>query len=187
MKRPCSNLAKLEIEKLNDRIFIKIKNDLRNKYRCLIKQKNFDMNLFDKVIQKEIISFTIHHNPIYTYIFKKIEKLFLKEIANYNEQKYHGLLCPEQVSKVLTSSFFFDMGVSVPMEKVTLRKIIENERLLSPVDKFPKRQKTPRKETKFDIMKGYNQGVCNIIRYSSSIGKRPQSYRDLHPKGWQKY
>ena len=59
LKHNVSNLSKIEIDKLQDKLLFTLKKDLKNKYNVLIRQKEFDLNSFEKTIIKEIKFFAL--------------------------------------------------------------------------------------------------------------------------------
>lgn len=159
LKHNVSNLSKIEIDKLHSKLLFTIKKDLKNKYNVLIRQKEFDLNSFDKTIIKEIKYFAFHNYPLYNQLFQLIERKFLKEIANYSEKEKNGLLTMNNIDNIIQppSQYEYSMCLTYNIGKVTLRNVIkEEDKNGIIVDKYPKRQKSPKPISKTDIMKVYN-------------------------------
>ena len=158
LKHNVSNLSKIEIDKLHDKLLFTLKKDLKNKYNVLIRQKEFDLNSFEKTIIKEIKYFAFHNYPLYNQLFQLIERKFLKEIATYSEKEKNGLLTMNKIDNIIqpSSKYEYSMCVTYDIGKVTLRNVIEEEKNGIVVDKYPKRQKSPKQKTKIDLMKAYN-------------------------------
>lgn len=121
-----SSLTKEDIEKINKNLRLKLKSDISNKYYSLIKDRDFDMKIFESTIKKEIIAFSFNINPFYKQLFIIVERQFLKLISDCPEKLYHGLL-----TKTIVDSFDslrnynYDKGLALFPPKVTIRNVVE--------------------------------------------------------------
>ena len=158
-----ANLSKYEIEELQSKLLSTLKKDLNNKYGNLIRQKEFNLKSYEKELMKEIKYFSFHNYPFYNQLFRIVEKKFLKEISNYSERDKNGLLTIENIDDMVKNykTYDFNICTSYNVGKISLRKIINEEDIMKPVDKYPQRQKTPKKITKNDIMKAYNKTISS--------------------------
>lgn len=156
-----ANLSKYEIEELQNKLLSKLKKDLKNKYGNMIHQKEFNLKSYEKELMKEIKYFSFHNYPFYNQLFRIVEKKFLKEISNYTEREKNGLLSIENIDEMVKNykTCDFNICTSYNVGKISLRKIINEEDIMKPLDKYPQRQKTPKKITKNDIMKAYNKTI----------------------------
>ena len=164
------NLTRKEINELNENLSKKVKNDLSNKYYNLIRDKRYDINAFDKEIQKEVIKFKFHLNPFYNNIFAIIEKKFLEEITKYLDYYYRGLFYPKFIERIMDrkeenkyenkyETYQFDKSICFDIGKVSIRNIIENENFLKPVDKYKNKQPKPKDKGKTEKMSEYNKTI----------------------------
>jgi methionine synthase II (cobalamin-independent) len=161
------NLNRKQIMELNENLFKKIKNDLKNKYYNLIRDKHYDINAFNKVIKNEILKFKFHINPFYNNIFGLIEKKFLEELTKNLDYYNRGLFYPQFIERIMDrneeideyENYQFDKSICFSLGKVTLRNIIENEKILKPVDKYKKKISKEKKKSKTDIMFDYNKSI----------------------------
>ena len=124
--------------KKHDKILLqKTINALKDKYRNLIRERNFNMNCFKQKVMKEIKKLTYYFIPNYDSFYIKMERLFLKEISNCYNLENNGLLTPPSVHNMLYIQNY-KYSVHFPVGKVTLRNVVENEPELAPVDKYLK-------------------------------------------------
>ena len=127
-----------EDPKRHDKVLLqKTMKALKEKYRNLIKERNFDINCFKQKVIKEIRKLNYFVLPNYDKFFIKIERLFLKEISICYNYENNGLLSPPSLHDLLKVNNY-RYNVHFPVEKVTLRNIVENEPQYAPVDKYLK-------------------------------------------------
>ena len=161
------NLNRKQIMELNENLFKKIKNDLKNKYYNLIRDKHYDINAFNKVIKNEIIKFKFLINPFYNNIYGLIEKKLLEELTKKLDYYNRGLFYPQFIERIMDrneeideyDNYQFDKSICFSLGKVTLRNIIENEKILKPVDKYKKKISKEKIKSKNDIMFDYNKSI----------------------------
>ena len=152
-----------EDPKRHDKILLqKTMTLLKDKYRNLIKERNFDINYFKQRVIKEIKKLTYIVLPYYDNFFKKIEKIFLKEISNCYNLENNGLLTRPSVHNMLEVGNY-KYSVHFPMGKVTLRNIVENEPEFAPVDKYLKVQDRIRALSKNERRINYSKNILNNL------------------------
>ena len=145
--------------KRHDKVLLqKTINALKDKYRNLIKERNFNMNCFKQKVIKEIRKMTYYFIPNYDSFYIKMERLFLKEISNCYNIKNNGLLTPPSVDNMLNIQNY-NYSVHFPIGKVTLRNIVENEPEFAPVDKYLKIKDRIRALSKNEKRKIYSNDI----------------------------
>ena len=82
---------------------------LNNKYRNLIKERNFNINNLRPKLMKEIKNINYIVLPNYTTFCLKIERLFLREISDYYNHKNTGLLSPLKMNDILRKKYEFSV------------------------------------------------------------------------------
>ena len=135
---------------------------LKDKYKNLIKERNFNINLFKQRVIKEIRKLTYFVLPNYDTFFKKIERIFLKEISNYCNLENNGILRHPCVHNILEVDNY-KYSVHFPLGKVTLRNIVENERELAPVDKYLNVREKMRAMSKNERRINYSQRILDNL------------------------
>ena len=136
----------------------KTMNALKDKYRNLIKERNFNMNCFKQRIIKEIRKMTYYFIPNYDSFFIKMERIFLKEISNCYNLDNNGLLTPPSLHNMLAVENY-KYSVHFPVGKVTLRNVVENEKELAPVDKYLKVKDVTRAKSKNERRINYSYNI----------------------------
>ena len=140
----------------------KTMNQLKDKYRNLIRERYFNMNFFKQRIIKEIKKLTYLVLPNYDSFFIKIERIFLKEISNCYNMENNGLLSPPSVHNMLRVHDY-RYNVHFPIGKVTLRNIVENEPQFAPVDKYLQVQDRYRAMSKNERRINYSNKILNNL------------------------
>ena len=152
-----------EDSKRHDKILLqKTMASLKDKYRNLIKERNFDINNFKQKVIKEIRKMTYLFIPNYDSFFIKIERLFLKEISNYYNIENNGLLTPPCVHNMLHVQNY-KYSLHFPVGKVTLRNVVENEKDFEPVDKYLKVKDKYRAMSKHERRINYSNNILNNL------------------------
>ena len=135
---------------------------LKDKYRNLIRERNFDMIWFRQRVIKEIRKVTYYVLPDYDSFFKKIEKIFLKEISNCCNLENNGILTPPSVHDMLIVNNY-KYSVHFPVGKVTLRNLIEYEPRYAPVDKYLNLRNRGRAMSKTERRIDYSKKLLNNL------------------------
>ena len=135
---------------------------LKDKYKNLIKERNFNINCFKQRVIKEIRKLTYFVLPNYDSFYKKIEKIFLKEISNWCNLENNGLLTTPCIHNILEADNY-KYSVHFPVGKVTLRNIVENERELAPVDKYLNVREKMRAMSKNERRINYSQRIIDNL------------------------
>ena len=152
-----------DIPKRHDKILLKkTMNQLKDKYRNLIRERNFNMNCFEQRVIKEIRKLTYFVLPNYDSFFIKIEKIFVKEISNCYNIESNDLLSPPSVHDMLRVHNY-RYNLHFPIGKVTLRNIVENEKELAPVDKYLQVQDRYRAISKNERRINYSNKILNNL------------------------
>ena len=111
--RKPSNLYTLSKEDLNSfskSAYEKVRNDLKNKYSQVIRDKNYDIKQFEKTLKKEVDEFNYLNYPKYNEMFHKIEKKFLRCITTYDDIN-RKLLSKDNVRKIINQEhYYFNKG-----------------------------------------------------------------------------
>ena len=117
-------LSKEDLSNFDKKIFIKVKNDLKNKYSGMIYDKNYNISNFDKILKKEIIEYNYLNYQKYNEMFIKIEKIFLKHLSKYDDYQ-RRILSREKVKKAIhQDTFYFYKGNN--FKQVEKQKQISN-------------------------------------------------------------
>ena len=87
----------------------KIISFLKNKYRNLIKERNYNINDFKSKLLKEIKRINYIVSPNYTIFCQRMERLFLKEISDYYNHKNTGILSPSKIDNILMKKYEFSL------------------------------------------------------------------------------
>lgn len=87
----------------------KIISFLNNKYRNLIKERNYNINDFRPKLIKEIKRINYIVLPNYTMFCQNMERLFLKEISEYYNHKNTGILSPSKINNILQKQYDFSL------------------------------------------------------------------------------
>ena len=110
MKHFCAlNMMSLEKDNYNkmvNEIFLKVKKDLKNKYNSLIYEKNYNIDSFDKTLRKIIIDYNYYNNKNYNSLLRKVENIFLKNIAKYDDI-HRKILSKQNVRKISEQPYFY--------------------------------------------------------------------------------
>ena len=147
-----SGLTRFQIQELYRNLFNKVKSDIMNKYRSLIRDKAFDFGRFSPKITKEIEAFAFDEHPYYLQLFRHIEKIFLHEISSNSSVYTSSLKQPytkETVTAITNPShryhYQYDSPSSLIVGKVTLRSLINDDvsGAITNVDKYKKHIITP--------------------------------------------
>ena len=150
-----------EDPKRHDKILLqKTMNALKDKYRNLIRERNFNINCFKQKVIKEIKKLTYLVLPNYDSFFIKIERLFLKEISHCYNFENNGLLTPPSLHNILEVQNY-KYSLHFPVEKVNLRNIVENEPEYAPVDKYLKIKDKIRAKSKNERRINYSNNILN--------------------------
>ena len=88
---------------------------LKDKYRNLIKERNYNINNFRPKIIKEIKGMNYIVLPNYDSFCKRIERIFLKEISEYYNYKNTGILSPFKVDDILCKKY--EYSLHFPLKK----------------------------------------------------------------------
>ena len=152
-----------EDPKRHDKILLqKTMAALKDKYKNLIKERNFDINYFKQKVIKEIRKMTYLFIPNYDSFFIKIERLFLKEISKCYNIENSGLLTPHCVHNMLHVPNY-KYSLHFPVGKVTLRNVVENEKDFAPVDKYLKVKDRFRAMSKHERRINYSNNILNNL------------------------
>ena len=150
-----------EDPKRHDKVLLRrIMNNLKDKYRNLIRERNFNINGFREKVIKEIKKLTYLFLPDYSSFYQKIERLFLKEISNNYNCDNNGLIYPPCLHNILEINNY-KYSLHFPIGKVTLRNIIENEPVYAPVDKYLKIKDRIRAMSKHERRIDYSKNIMN--------------------------
>ena len=87
----------------------KIISFLKNKYRNLIKERNYNINDFKPKLLKEIKRINYIVSPNYAIFCQRMERLFLKEISDYYNHKNTGILSPSKIDDILKKKYEFSL------------------------------------------------------------------------------
>ena len=160
-----SGLTRFQIKELYKTLFNKVKSDIKNKYRNLIRDKDFDFERFSPKIAKEIEIFAFDEYPYYSQLFRHIEKIFLHEISS-NSSVYTLHKQPytkESITTITNPShqYQYNSPSSLFVGKVTLRSLISNDisGTMTNVDKYKKHTAPLRQVTKTEKMHQYNTSL----------------------------
>ena len=88
---------------------------LKDKYRNLIKERNYNINNFRSKIIKEIKGMNYIVLPNYDSFCKRIERIFLKEISEYYNHKNTWILSPYKVDDILCKKY--EYSLHFPLKK----------------------------------------------------------------------
>ena len=99
-------INKDDFEKMIKELFIKVKKDIKNKYSSLIYEKNYNINSFDKTLRKIIIDYNYYNNKNYNSLLRKVENIFLKNIAKYDDI-HRKILSKQNVRKISEQPYFY--------------------------------------------------------------------------------
>lgn len=103
-------LSKDDLKSFSKNAYDKVRNDLKNKYSQVIRDKNYDIKLFDKILKKEVDEFNYLNYPKYNEMFHLIEKKFLKCITSYDDVN-RKILSKDNVRKIINQdNFYFYKG-----------------------------------------------------------------------------
>ena len=160
-----SGLTRFQIKELYRNLFNKVKSDITNKYRNLIRDKDFDFEKFSPKIAKEIEIFAFDEHPYYLQLFRYIEKIFLHEIsANSSVYTLHKQPYTKESITTITNpshQYQYNSPSSLFVGKVTLRSLINNDisGTITNVDKYKKHTAPSRQVTKTEKMHQYNTSL----------------------------
>ena len=82
---------------------------LGNKYRNLIKERNYNINNLRPKLLKEIKKINYIVLPNYTIFCQNMERIFLKEISEYYNHKNTGLLTSSKIDNILQKKYEFSL------------------------------------------------------------------------------
>ena len=99
-------INKDDFEKMIKELFIKVKKDIKNKYSSLIYEKNYNIDSFDKTLRKIIIDYNYYNNKNYNSLLRKVENIFLKNIAKYDDI-HRKILSKQNVRKISEQPYFY--------------------------------------------------------------------------------
>ena len=91
----------------------KIISFLKDKYRNLIKERDYNINDFNQKLIKEIKMMNYIILPNYDAFYKKIERLFLKEISDYYNLKKNGLLSKKAIDNIQQQKYEYSLHFSL--------------------------------------------------------------------------
>ena len=99
-------INKDDFEKMIKELFIKVKKDIKNKYSSLIYEKNYNIDSFYKTLIKIIIDYNYYNNKNYNSLLRKVENIFLKNIAKYDDI-HRKILSKQNVRKISEQPYFY--------------------------------------------------------------------------------
>ena len=125
----------------------KIESPLRGKYLAKeIEFKDVETDLNRRTSSRQLVT-----GSCFTFVYNN------RNVLSYDGQ---DKIYMDVIPLVFVLDPFFrneySMCVTYDIGKVTLRNVIEEEKNGIVVDKYPKRQKSPKQKTKIDLMKAYN-------------------------------
>ena len=88
---------------------------LKDKYRNLIKERNYNINNFRPKIIKEIKGMNYIVLPNYDSFCQRIERIFLKEISAYYNHKNTGILSTSKIDNILCKKY--EYSLHFPLKK----------------------------------------------------------------------
>jgi hypothetical protein len=91
MQRCVKFIDKYELEKLRNKLMVKLYRDIGRKYRSLIVDKEITLERFNKDFRKEIERNFDFSNPDYRKIFHDIEKLVLYKLARLPDRRRENI------------------------------------------------------------------------------------------------
>ena len=143
-------------------LLIRTIHALKDKYKNLIKERNYDINHFKPKVEKEIKKLNYIVLPNYDSFYKKIERIFLKELSEFCIFDNKGLLSTPNVHNMLEVDKY-EYNVHFPLGKITLRNLIENEDCFPHLDKYSNKRNIIRPLSKIEKMKSYSQQISNKL------------------------
>ena len=150
-----------DFPKRHDKIlFNRVFFALKDKYKKFIIERGFNINDFKPVIEKEIRKLTYLVAPNYDKFFIKMERLFLKELSNFDEFKNYKMMGTIKVDEILGVDRY-EYNVHFPLGRLTLRNMIINENELKPVDKYSQTCYIKRPLSKPQIRANYFYDLMN--------------------------
>ena len=87
----------------------KIISFLKDKYRNLIKERNYNINNFRPRIIKEIKGMNYIILPNYVSFCQRMERIFLKEISVFYNHKNTGILSPSKMDNILCKKYEYSL------------------------------------------------------------------------------
>ena len=87
----------------------KIISFLKDKYRNLIKERNYNINNFRPKIIKEIKGMNYILLPNYVPFCQRMERIFLKEISVFYNHKNAGILNHSKIDKILSKKYEYSL------------------------------------------------------------------------------
>ena len=100
-------MSKEDVVKVERSVFKKVKDDLCNKYRQIIYDKEFNVNTFDKKLMSIVKDYNYLNNSCYSELFVKCEKAFLKTLAKKEETKRRKHLEKEDVRRIIMQPEYY--------------------------------------------------------------------------------
>ena len=88
---------------------------LKDKYRNLIKERNYNINNFRPKIIKEVKGMNYIVLPNYDSFCQRIERIFLKEISPYYNHKNSGILSTSKIDNILCKKY--EYSLHFPLKK----------------------------------------------------------------------
>ena len=91
----------------------KVISFLKDKYRNLINERNYNINDFRPKLLKEIKRINYIVSPNYTIFCQRMERLFLKEISDYYNLKNNGLLSKKAIDNIQQQKYEYSLHFSL--------------------------------------------------------------------------
>lgn len=169
-------LSKDDITKYEKSVFKKLKQDLCNKYKKIIYDKEFNVNDFDKMLMKIVRDYNYFNNLQYNEILIKSEKTFLKELSKKEDQKRRKHLEKPDVKRIiLQPNYYFYEGYKKEKndKKIMIPNIYKNKNRKEIALEKEKRRLTQEKceidvEKRLQHKKEMNYVYIPILSYSGN-------------------
>jgi hypothetical protein len=100
-------MSREDVVKVERSVFKKVKDDLCNKYRHIVYDKEFNVNAFDKRLMNIVKEYNYVNRCCYNELFVKCEKAFLKALAKKEDAKRRNGLEKEDVRRIIMQEEFY--------------------------------------------------------------------------------
>ena len=134
-------MSREDVVKVERSVFKKVKDDLCNKYRHIVYDKEFNVNAFDKRLMNIVKEYNYVNRCCYNELFVKCEKAFLKALAKKEDTKRRNGLEKEDVRRIIMQEeFYFYEGNNNNKEgKNKTKRDIDRKAKVNGVDKEVRR------------------------------------------------
>ena len=135
-------MSKEDVVKVERSVFKKVKDDLCNKYRHIVYDKEYNVNTFDKKLMNIVKEYNYVNRCCYSELFVKCEKAFLKALAKKEDAKRRKGLEKEDVRRIIMQEeyYFYEGNNSKEGKgKEKVKRGIDGKRKMNGVDKEVRR------------------------------------------------